>query len=145
MKISARLLIFLIICTLLTKSIQAEDANNIEEINMLGKQLDDAFEQAKGDIFKILRESKTYAFEKETLAEATGQQFAGQLKAFRAAPEIYEREQWLTMYEQALKGVRKYVVVADQDDTQVTIIDLTESQTPDIYQGLGGDLEENSE
>ena len=30
MKISARLLIFLIICTLLTKSIQAEDANNIE-------------------------------------------------------------------------------------------------------------------
>ena len=48
------------------------------------------------------------------------------------------------MYEKALGNIRKYVVVADQNDIQVTIIDLSESQTPDIYGGMG-DFEENSE
>ncbi len=121
---------------------EAETANNSEEIDEIGKELDDSFEQTRGDIFKTLREAKTYAFEKETLAEATGQRFADQLKAFRAAPEIYLREQWLAMYEKSLENVRKYVVVADQNDTQVTIINLEESQTPNIYSGLG---EESSE
>ena len=123
---------------------QAQQSDNIGEIDKIGKQLDNAFEQTRGDIFKTLREAKTYAFEKETLAEATGQRFADQLKAFRAAPEIYLREQWLAMYEKALENTRKYVVVADQNDTQVTIIDLKESQTPDIYSGMG-DFEESSE
>jgi hypothetical protein len=115
---------------------EAEATNNLEEIDRFGKDLDSAFEQTRGDIFKTLREAKTYAFEKETLAEATGQRFADQLKAFRAAPEIYLREQWLAMYEKAMENVRKYVVVADKDDTQVTIINLEESRTPDIYSGL---------
>jgi ethanolamine ammonia-lyase large subunit len=73
-----------------------------------------------------LRESETYAFEKEILAEADGKRFADQLKAYRAAPEIYSHEQRMVMLEQALKDIRKYVVVADQNDTQITIIDLHE-------------------
>jgi membrane protease subunit HflK len=123
---------------------QARDANSTEEIENYGKHLDEAFEQAKGNIFKTLRESKTYSFEKATLAEAAGQRFSGQLKAFKAAPEIYVREQWLAMHEDALKDIRKYVVVVDPNDTQITIIDLTQSQTPGIYEGLG-DFEESSE
>jgi membrane protease subunit HflK len=123
---------------------QAEESNDSEQIDKIGKQLDDAFEQARGDIFKTLRESKTYAFNKATLAEATGRRFAGQLKAYRSAPEIYVREQWLSMYEQALKDIRKYIVLADPNDTQVTIVDLSESQTPDIYSGMEK-IKENSE
>ena len=123
---------------------QVQDVNSPEEVEKYGRQLDEAFEQAKGEIFKTLRESRTYAFEKATLAEATGQRFAGQLKAFREAPEIYIREQWLAMHEETLKNIRKYVIVADQNDTQITIIDLAQSQTPGIYQGLG-DFEESSE
>ena len=123
---------------------QVQDVNSPEEVEKYGRQLDEAFEQAKGEIFKTLRESRTYAFEKATLAEATGQRFAGQLKAFREAPEIYIREQWLAMHEETLKNIRKYVIVADQNDTQITIIDLAQSQTPGIYRGLG-DFEESSE
>ena len=123
---------------------QVQDVNSPEEVEKYGRQLDEAFEQAKGEIFKTLRESKTYAFEKATLAEATGQRFAGQLKAFREAPEIYIREQWLAMHEETLKNIRKYVIVADQNDTQITIIDLAQSQTPGIYRGLD-DFEESSE
>jgi hypothetical protein len=38
--------------------------------------------------------------------------------------------------------VRKYVVVADQNDTQVTIIDLQENPAPSIYET--GVFEESS-
>ena len=122
---------------------QSEDVNTPEEIEKLGEQLDIAFEEAKGVIFKTLRESQRYAFEKETLAKGTGQRFAGQLKAYRAAPEIYVHEQRLAMLEEALDGVRKYVIVADQNDTQVTIIDLQENPAPSIYET--GVFEESSE
>ena len=122
---------------------QAEDVNSAEEIETLGKQLDKAFAEAKGVIFKTLRESQQYAFEKETLAKGTGLRFAGQLKAYRAAPEIYFHEQRLAMLEEALEGVRKYVVVADQNDTQVTIIDLQEKLSPSIYDS--GVIEEKTE
>ncbi|MHC4324397.1 MAG: protease modulator HflK [Planctomycetota bacterium] len=122
---------------------QAESTNSTEEIEALGKQLDTAFAEAKGDIFKTLRESKQYAFEKEALAKGTGRRFAGQLKAYRAAPEIFVHEQRLAMLEEALDGVRKYVVVADQNDTQVTIIDLQEKLSPSIYES--GIIEEKTE
>lgn len=120
---------------------QAVKANAAGDIESLGKQLDDAFAQAKGNIFKTLRESKKYAFEKATLAEATSRRFAGQLTAYQAAPKIYAHEQKSAMLEEALDGVRKFVIVADQNDTQVTVIDLHEKLTPSLYD-LGG-FEEN--
>jgi regulator of protease activity HflC (stomatin/prohibitin superfamily) len=121
---------------------QATGASAPQDIEKLGKLLDAAFEKAKGSIFKTLREAQSYAFGKATLAEATGHRFAGQLAAYRAAPEIYAHEQKMTTLEAALAGIRKYVIVADQNDTQVTIIDLQEKLSPSLYE-LGG-LEESS-
>ena len=121
---------------------QAEGAKSPEDIEKIVKQLDLAFEEAKGDIFKTLRESQSYAFKKEALAKATGERFADQLKAYKAAPEIYVHEQRTAMLEKALKDARKYIVVADQNDTQVTVIDLQESRTPSIY--TEGVVEESS-
>jgi membrane protease subunit HflK len=121
---------------------QAQDANSMEDIEQIVKQLDLAFEEAEGDIFKTLREAQSYAFKKAALAKATGDRFADQLKAYKAAPEIYLQEQRLAMLEKALDGIRKYVVVADSNDTQVTIIDLQEKLTPSIYEE--GVVEESS-
>ncbi|MFC1636369.1 protease modulator HflK [Planctomycetota bacterium] len=122
---------------------QAEESGSPAEIEEIGKQLDRAFEQAKGVIFKTLRDAQNHAFKKEVLAEATGLQFAGQLDAYKAAPEIYVHEQWLAMLE-ALGDIRKYVVVAGPNDTQVTIIDFQEKLMPNLMDYLGG-LEENSQ
>ncbi|HUV62491.1 MAG TPA: SPFH domain-containing protein [Sedimentisphaerales bacterium] len=118
-------------------------ANTAEDIESLGRQLDSVFEQAKGEIFKTLRESKSDAFQKATLAEATSQRFAGQLKAYRAAPQIFIQEQKLATLEEALDGIRKYVVVADPNDTQVTIIDLQEKLSPSLYELSG--IQESSQ
>jgi len=122
---------------------QAEEANRPENVNELGRQLDAAFAKAKGDIFKALRESQSYAFEKAILAEADGRRFASQLKAYEAAEEIYRREQVLTALEESLEKVRKYVVVADPNDKQVIIIDFKEELMPSLYDL--GVLEESSE
>ena len=122
---------------------QAEDVNNPEDIEKLGNELDTALEEAKGDIYRTLKESQSYAFEKETLAKATGDRFADQLTAYRAAKEIYKRMLRLTVLEEALKNIRKYVVVADPNDKQIFIIDVQEKLTPSLYDI--GAFEESSE
>ena len=71
-----------------------------------------------------MTEARTYAFKKEIDAEATGKRFAGQLEAFRAAPEIYLYEQWITNLIDTLKDIRKYVIVSDKNDKRITLIDL---------------------
>jgi regulator of protease activity HflC (stomatin/prohibitin superfamily) len=119
---------------------QAEDES--AEREQLGRRLDKAFAQAKGRIFNALRSAQSYRFETATLAEATGERFAGQLKAYRAAPEIYLQQQRLTTLEDALDDIRKYVVVADEKDRLVIIVDVEETVSPSIYEAAG--LEENS-
>lgn len=101
-----------------------EKGAGADEIEMLSKELDEAFDNADGEIFTKLSEAKSYAFKKATLAEATGKRFAGQVTAYRASPDIYMRLQRLKMLEEALKNVRKYVVIAEQGDREVYEIDL---------------------
>jgi len=122
---------------------RAKEKNRSEEIEELANDLDLAFAEAKGDIFSTLRAAQSYAFEKAILARATGQRFASQLKAYRAAEEIYKQEQRLAVLEEALENIRKYVVVADRNDTQVFIFDAKEKLTPSLYELSG--LEESSE
>jgi len=122
---------------------QAKDTNDTQRAKKLDNDLALAFAQAKGDIFSTLREAQSYAFEKATLARATGQRFAGQLKAFRAAEEIYKREQRLMVFEEGLEKIRKFIVVSDPNDKQVFIIDLQEKLTPSLYELEG--FQESSE
>ncbi|MHC4387119.1 MAG: SPFH domain-containing protein [Planctomycetota bacterium] len=102
----------------------AEDADDAEKIASVGKELDRQLSEAKGDIFSILTEAQSYAFGKAAVARGTGERFAGQVEAFRAAKEIYVREQRLAALEKALKTVRKIFTVADREDRQITIVDL---------------------
>jgi len=114
------------LCTLAAEYQAAEGEDDTEKSENLGRRLDTAFAKAKGDIFSTLRQAQSYAFKKATLARATGERFAGQLKAYRAAKEIYIHEQRLAALEEGLENIRKFFTVADQNDTQITIIDLQE-------------------
>lgn len=121
---------------------QAKEQNNEELAQKLGKELDDAFMTAKGEIFEMLRGAQSYAFEKATLARATGERFASRLKAYRAAKEIYKREQLLNVLEDVTKNTRMYFVVDEEGDKQIFIIDATEKLVPSIYD-IGGFEESN--
>jgi len=112
---------------------QATAENRPADANELAAALDAAFVRAKGEIFSTLAEAHGYAFEKATLAKATGERFANQLKAYRAAKAIFEHEQRLAVLEEALKQIRKFVVVGDPNAVEVFIVDLEEKLTPSLY------------
>ncbi len=121
---------------------KAKSQNDTERTEELGIKLDETFAAAKGDIFSILRNAQSYAFEKVILAGAVGRRFAGQRKAYLASPQIYIRQQLLNTLEESLEDVRKYVIVADVNDAQTFIIDIKDKLTPSLYDL--GEFKENT-
>lgn len=122
----------------------AEQSDDPNVVRALGNRLDDAFDQAKGEIFVKLRDAQSYAFEKATEAKATGMRFKDQLKAYIAAPEIYKHELQMTAREKALGDARKYVVLVDPNEHQVFQIDMQEKLTPGLLDVLP-QTQENAE
>ncbi len=123
---------------------KVRQANNKKKADELAGLLDTAFSQAGGDIFCTLREAQGYRFEKSTIAQATGERFDSQVKAYRAAPEIYKREQRLIALEETIRPIRKYVIVSDPNDAQTFIVDLKEKLTPTLYD-IGGVQESSAQ
>ncbi|OHB68469.1 MAG: hypothetical protein A2Y77_01575 [Planctomycetes bacterium RBG_13_62_9] len=118
---------------------EARKQGRDEEVRRLGEQF---VSEARGEVFRILSEAQSYAFGKATLARATGERFAGQLQAYRAAPDIYKCEQRSVALEEALKNIRKYVVAADPNDREVIILDLNEKLPTNLLDI--GSLEESN-
>ncbi|MHC5191596.1 MAG: hypothetical protein ACYSOP_05350, partial [Planctomycetota bacterium] len=63
------------------------------------------------------------------------------VKAYQASPELYSKIQRLLTLEKGLKAVRKYVVVAEDEDALIYTVDLQEKLKSSIYEG-GFGLEE---
>jgi len=122
---------------------EAQSSGDEEKSRKLAEKIDEAFASAEGTIFETLRTSQSYAFEQAALARADGLRFEGQLKAYYAAPAIFKKAQRLAAFEDSLENTRKYVVVADPNDSQVYIVDVTEKLTPSLYDISG--LQESSE
>ncbi len=112
---------------------QVKDSLSAEQDRQMRQELASALESAKGQVFKAVRQAQADAFAKATLAEATGERFKGQLKAYQANPALYKRIERLKVLEESLEKVRKYVIAADTKDTQVYIVDLQEKLTPSLY------------
>jgi membrane protease subunit HflK len=130
---------------LVEKYQQAVEQDNREQISELAEQLENAFTQARGDVFATLSDARGYAFEKAELARADGERFAGQLKAHNAAPEFYKHQERLMAMEEALAKIRKYIVIADQNDKETVIIDLQDKSLPGVYDVDVPGLRESSE
>jgi regulator of protease activity HflC (stomatin/prohibitin superfamily) len=104
----------------------------------LAEQLDKAFMNAGGDIFKTLADAKSYAYEKATLSEADSKRFADQLKPYLVAKDIYRENLRLEVFEdEQLAKIRKYIVISDPNDYHVYIMDMKEQLTPGLYDITG--------
>jgi len=118
---------------------QAQRKGQADEAQHLGEQFDKALlNESRGEIFRILSEAESYRFGKATLAQATGKQFAGQLQAYRAAPEIYMCEQRAAVLEEGLRDIRKYVVATDPNDREVIIMNLEDKLPTDLLSDIAG-------
>lgn len=109
---------------------EARDA----DAEQLWRQLKDAIANAGGEISRTLIEAQSGAFEKVILAKATGMRFADQLKAYRASGDIFLRQHRLLMLEETLPNARKFVVIAEDEDTEVYILDLQKSEESSLYE-----------
>jgi len=123
---------------------KARQENDRQKADEIAGRIDKAFTQADGDIFCTLREAQSYSFERVASARSTGERFDSQVKAYRAAPEIYKKEQRLLALEETLSPIRKYVIVADPNDAETFIVDLKEKLTPSLYD-IGGVQESSSQ
>ncbi len=123
---------------------KARQENNRQKTDEIAGRLDTAFTKADGDIFCTLREAQSYSFERVANARSTGERFDSQVKAYRAAPEIYKKEQRLLVLEETLRPIRKYVIVSDPNDAETFIVDLKEKLTPSLYD-IGGVQESSSQ
>ena len=112
----------------------AREQGDTAQAEALREKLLISFKATHGKVFTTLREAESEAFEKAAMAKGEGLRFAGQYKAFTAAPELYMRLVRLAMLEEALEKIRKYVVVADPEDAKVFIVDLQEKLMPSIYE-----------
>jgi hypothetical protein len=119
---------------------RAREEGDVQRIEQLQTSLRTALSGVEGKVFSTLREAESYAFERANLAKGDGLRFGGQIKSYQASPEIYRRIQRLAMLEESLEKIRKYVVVAEKEDSQVFIVDLQESLNQSLYEmGLGLD------
>jgi regulator of protease activity HflC (stomatin/prohibitin superfamily) len=123
---------------------RARQANDNQKAEQIAVKLDAAFAAASGSIFSTLREARGYSFERAVIARATGERFDSQVKAFKASEEFYKREQRLIALEESLRLIRKYIIVADKNDTETFIVDLKEKLTPSLYE-IGGVQESSSQ
>jgi regulator of protease activity HflC (stomatin/prohibitin superfamily) len=116
----------------------AGSQNDTEKKEQVVRQLDSAFERVSGKAYTKIRNAKGYAFQRARLAKGRGERFAGQIKAYEAAPDYYIHQLWMNTYEQNLKEIRKYVIIADPKQYQIEQIDLTEqilTGLPDVEIG----------
>ena len=120
---------------------RSKDKGDEQETERLRKKLQTAFADAEGNVFRILRQAESEAFERINLAKGEGLRFDGQVKAYQASPELYSKIQRLLTLEEGLETVRKYVVVADDEDALIYTVDLQEKLKSSIYEG-GFGLEE---
>ena len=130
--------------TLAVKYQEAEKAGESQDIQKLAEEMDTLLEDSKGDIFKTLKESESYAFEKATLAKAAGQRFENQLKAYTASKDIYKQQIILNALEESLKNIRKIVTVVDPNSVIIEF-DFQEKLQPNMYDIITGTVEENSQ
>ncbi|MHC5140604.1 MAG: protease modulator HflK [Planctomycetota bacterium] len=112
---------------------RSKELGDEQKTEQLKNELQVAFGRVKGRVFRTLREAESYAFERVNLARGEGLRFSGQLQAYHASPEIYKKLQRLMTLEETLGGVRKYVVVTDDEDAQVYIVDLQEKLKQSLY------------
>ena len=112
---------------------RSKEQGDTQKTEGLKNELQIAFGEVQGQVFTTLREAESYAFERVNLAQGEGLRFDGQLKAYHAWPEFYRKLQRLMVLEETLGDVRKYVVVADNEDALVYIVDLQEKLTQSLY------------
>ena len=97
--------------------------------------------QAAGRSDVRLAQANAYKYRRAMVAQADADRFGSQLQAFKEGREVYLWRELLSVLDEYLPTMRKYVVAAAGVDSWVYEFDMKEKLQPDLFEGLG--IEQN--
>jgi modulator of FtsH protease HflK len=92
---------------------------------------------AQGQDVILKSAAEAYAFRRSRMAQATGDRFASQLEAYQKGGQVYQWREYLSVLEEFMPSLRKYVIASSNVNRWVYEMDLKEKLQPDLFEGLG--------
>ncbi|MBN1436701.1 MAG: hypothetical protein JW936_06480 [Sedimentisphaerales bacterium] len=102
-----------------------------------------AFAESASDI--RLARAQAYAERRSLTTQAISERFRQQCLAYELGGNVYLMREYLSVLDEYLPAMRKYVFIADNVDSWVYELDLQEKLQPDLFSGLGLPEQENSQ
>ena len=88
--------------------------------------------------------AEAYKNEREQLAQAEAGRFVNQVEAYDKGKSVYLWREYLSVQDEYMPKMRKYLIASDNVDDWVYEFDLKENLKPDLFEGLGLDTKENN-
>lgn len=92
---------------------------------------------ARGDSAERIYRASAYASERSQLARAGAERFVRQIEAHRKGKNVYLWREYLSVLDETLPAMRKYIITSDNVGHWVYELDLKEKLQPDLFEGLG--------
>ena len=87
--------------------------------------------QARGLAAELVANARSESTNKVTLAKAEAERFSHQISAFKAAPSVYMTRSKLETFQQATRGVRKYIL-SDTKSRDIINLELQDKLRSDL-------------
>ncbi|MBN1763880.1 MAG: protease modulator HflK [Sedimentisphaerales bacterium] len=94
-------------------------------------------EQAMGLSSQLNSQARAYAFERAALAQADSNRFSHQNDAYTKGNNVYLWREYLSVLDETLPNMRKYVITSENVDSWIYELDLKEKLETDLFTGLG--------
>jgi len=101
-------------------------------------------DESRGESAVIKYDAQAYAQERSEVARATSERFLRQNEAYQKGNNVYLWREYLSVLEEKIVPLRKYVILSDKLDRMVHEIDLKEKLQPDIFEGLQMEQEQET-
>lgn len=93
----------------------------------LNAEVDELLWTSRGEVASSLAEARGYRWQRSIGEQAAASRYAGELEAFRRAPNYYRASRYLQAIANGLSERRKYVLAADSQGVPTFQMDLTDS------------------
>ncbi len=92
---------------------------------------------AKGGANVLVARANAYKAERTAIAKADALRFNHQLEAYKKGGDVYRWREFLSVLDERLPSMRKYIISSDDVKNWTYEIDLKEKLQPDLMKGLG--------
>lgn len=89
-------------------------------------EIDRLLTEARGEAAEVLHKARAYRWQRSVGERASSDRFAGELRAYQAAPVYYRTRRFLEVLAEGLTGRRKFVIAGDAGDMPTFRMDFSD-------------------